>query len=189
MKTQKCRRELQLIINFYYHTMKFSFIKFAIIFLIFNFAFAQYGNYEFEVYEQDPSTGALRPVISNRIRTTTKRYNTDFEVYEYDPHSGALKPVAVTNRPTINRQPQSTTRSYQNNIFLNPNSNQNSQNVDNTANQQTMSLSMSSCDNYWTLKRDFNGVFGQLSIPSPNTQKVVIRVTLTVATVLQTVSD
>lgn len=165
--------------------MKFSF-KFVIICTIFNFAFAQYGNYEFEVYEQDPNTGALRPVMNNRIRTTTKRYSNDFEVYEYDPNSGALKPVAVPNRPNVNRQPQSTTRSYQNNIFLNPNS---SPNVDNTANQQTMSLSMGTCDNYWTLMRDFSGVFGQLSIPSPNTQKAVIRVTLTVATVLQTVSD
>ena len=167
--------------------MKFSF-KIAIIYSTFYFAFAQYGNYDIEVYEQDPITGALRPVMNNRMRTTTKRYsNADFEVYEYDPHSGALKPVASPNRPTVNRQPQSTTRSYQNNIFLNPNTNQN---VDqNTASQPPMSLSMGTCDNYWTLKRDFNGIWGQLSIPSPNTQKAVIRVTLTIATVLPTVSD
>ncbi|KAL7034191.1 hypothetical protein ACKWTF_007887 [Chironomus riparius] len=163
--------------------MKFSF-KIAIIYSTFYFAFAQYGNYEFEVYEQDPISGALRPVMNNKIQTTTKRYsNADFEVYEYDPHSGALKPVSTPNRPTVNRQPQSTTRSYQNNVFLNPNTNQN---VDSNANLPTMSLSMGSCDNYWALKRDFNGIFGQLTIPSPNTQKAVIRVTLTIATVLQT---
>jgi len=165
--------------------MKFSF-KIAIIYSTLYFAFAQYGNYEVEVYEQDPITGALRPVMNNRMRTTTKRYsNGDFEVYEYDPHSGAIKPVAVPNRQTVNRLPQSTTRSYQNNVFLN----HNNQNVENTANQPTTSLSMGTCDNYWTLQRDFNGIWGQLSIPSPNTQKAVIRVTLTVATSLQTVSN
>lgn len=165
--------------------MKFSFIA-AVVYSSLYFAFAQFGNYEFEVYEQDPNTGAIRPVATNRVRTTTKRYQSNYEVYEYDPHSGSIKPVAVPNRMTTNN--------YQNNIFLNP-SNQN-QNVPSqttpatkTENSATMSLTTSSCEHYWTLKRDYNGVWGQLAIPSPNQQKAEIRIFLTVATALPSVSD
>lgn len=136
------------------------------------------GNYEFEVYAQDPITGVLRPVAT-RPRTTTKRYaNADFEVYEYDPQSGALKPVNTPNR--------ATTGSYQNNPFLNPNNRPQNAITDRTT--TTMSLSSSGCDNYWELKLNSNGYSGQLSIPSTNFQQAIIRIFLSVPTALPTVS-
>lgn len=86
------------------------------------------------------------------------------------------------------------------NSFPNPNQNlypstqQNhlpNRNNDFAFNQETTpstSLSLNTCESYWTIQNDGTGVWGHLSINSPNREQAIIKVILTVAAALPTVS-
>jgi hypothetical protein len=112
--------------------------------------------------------------------------NSNFEFYEFDPLTGTLKSLMM---------PQSTTRKYQNNIFLNNqntqlNNNNNNKNVMNIRGEgvDQMSLQMNSCSKFWTVKNDFlNGAYGELMIPSSNIQQALVRIKLSVGSVLPSV--
>ena len=88
--------------------------------------------------------------------------------------------------------PNSYPESYPNsrpNSYQNSYPNRNSENSITQESSQPTSLSLNSCESYWTLQNDGNGVWGQLSITSPNREQAIIKVILTLAAALPTVSN
>lgn len=140
--------------------MKFAF-KVALIFTIFHANFAQNGNFDYEVYEFDPSTGSLAPIN--------------------------------TMRPPTNRFTMRTTRKYDNNIFLNQNtesgnslSMMNNRNMNN--NDSDGGGEATSCDSVFTIKRDYTGMWGQLALISiGNRNQISLRIILKVTALLTSV--
>ena len=99
-----------------------------------------------------------------------------YEIYELS--NGNLRPVA--NPPT-------TTQRYTNNLFLN--------NRDGNRNDPVnydgvmLIMEISDCNKFWTLQNDYmTGTWGRLAIPSPDKTKAILRVVLSVASRLPSVS-
>lgn len=99
-----------------------------------------------------------------------------FEVYELSSN-GNLRPVANT--------PSSTQR-YSNNMFLN---NQGGNRNDQVKYDGVMIvMEISDCSSFWTIQNDYNGAWGQLAIPPSDSTKAILRVVLSVAARLPSVS-
>lgn len=95
-----------------------------------------------------------------------------YEIYELS--NGNLRPLA--NPPT-------TTQRYSNNLFLN--------NRDDPIRYDGVMLVMeiSDCNEFWTLQNDYmTGTWGRLAIPSTDNSKAILRVVLSVASRLPSVS-
>ena len=104
-------------------------------------------------------------------------YGREYQPFYYESYPNSYQ----------NSYPTSNQNSYQ---VSNQNSfpNRNSQYTQNSESAPT-SLSLSSCDSYWTVQRDYNGAWGQLSIPSPNKEQAMIKVAFTLAADLPNVSN
>lgn len=99
-----------------------------------------------------------------------------YDIYQVDLHS---------IQPHMNR--------YQSNPFLNYRP-ENNDNVENTFIQNKLQGSMSppansACLSYWSYQSDLNENFGLITIPEPHYQKSVIRVMLSIAAQLPSVSS
>ena len=98
---------------------------------------------------------------------------------------------------SLNLWPDSYSNSYPNTYqnrypYSNTYPNQRNRISENSINQETepsISLSLKSCESYWRLHDDNSGVWGQLSIVSPNRERAIIKVILTLAAALPTVSN
>ena len=109
----------------------------------------------------------------------TQNQNFDFDVYEYDPMDGSIKLVMRNQVPTT------TTAKYQNNVFL---SMSNRQSVDNNNHQQTVTTQISSCNDLWSIQNDHTGAWGLLAVPIIDFRQINLRVVLSVASRLPSVS-
>lgn len=80
---------------------------------------------------------------------------------------------------------------YPNNPYMNPTLNPMNYNNNpyySTNNRQTSNNILNSCEDYWSVLSDYNEIYGVLTIPSPDFRTIVIRVVLSLAAQLQTVS-
>lgn len=114
------------------------------------------------------SVWLLASVISLSSVFVSSQYG-NFEMYDRMPQNYHFNP-------------------YSNNPFMNPP--QIPENSDNqvSRNFQQPSTISSSCEDYWSVLSDYYETYGLLTVPSPDFRTIVIRVILSVAAQLPTVS-
>ena len=107
--------------------------------------------------------------------------------FAFGQYWGSIFPIPYPNsysNPYQNSYPNVYPNSYPNSI-----PNRNDENI--IINKETSlptSLSLNSCESYWEIQNDGNGVWGLLSLNSPNREQAIIKVILTLAAALPTVS-
>lgn len=100
-----------------------------------------------------------------------------YEIYELS--NGNLRPVANT---------PATTPRYSNNMFLN-NIRGGNRNDQVKYDGVMIVMEILDCSSFWTIQNDYStGLWGQLAIPSTDNSKAILRVVLSVASRLPSVS-
>lgn len=114
-------------------------------------------------------------IICSLLVLVVAQLDSVFEFYELSPN-GNLRPIANP----------STTPRYQNNFFIN---NQREDQNDLKYDGIMIVMEQSSCDSFWSIKNDYmTGTYGQLALPSTDNSKAILRVVLSIAVRLPSVS-
>lgn len=133
----------------------------------------QFG--DFEIYESYPQNSVPN---TNQYHQGHKNHN----IRNQDPNT-------IVNFINYDPQPQ---QSYQPQVQQNyqPQAQQSHQLQAQQQIYQTQSLSSSSnsCNDYWSLQTEFNEKFGVITIPNPDYRKIVLKIILSVAAQLPSVS-
>lgn len=112
-----------------------------------------------------------------------------FEIYEVDFQNGVphTHHYSQGNQPNYNHNHGDHNYGNQNSNYQPGSGNREvySQPAQGVSNQAVST----SCDNYWTYESDYNEQYGLITIPNPNYLKIVIRITLSLAARLPSVSN